>query len=97
MNGLVPLAGSVLAGGLVIACTKQKQDPCSDLTGLSEEDKTVRTELEYVAQSPYPEKVCDNCAVWIKPEEGKPCGGCEIMEGPVHPKGYCNSWIAIES
>ena len=107
-NSLAPLAGFVVMGSFLSSCKssdqsakeqgdlKKKADPCNDLSGLTEEEKSIRTELEYVAKSPFPDKVCDNCAVWIKPEEGKECGGCEIMEGPVHPKGYCVSWLAME-
>ena len=107
-NSLAPLAGFVIMGSFLSSCKssdknakeqgglKKKTDPCNDLSGLTEEEKSIRTELEYVAKSPFPDKVCDNCAVWIKPEEGKQCGGCEIMAGPVHPKRYCTSWVEIE-
>ncbi len=107
-NSLAPLAGFVVMGSFLSSYKssdqsakeqgglKKKADPCNDLSGLTEEEKRIRTELEYVAISPFPDKVCDNCAVWIKPEEGQECGGCEIMAGPVHPKGYCVSWLAIE-
>ena len=103
----VPMIGIAVLGGLFSGCKKSAEDktadtpkadkdPCNDLSQLTEEEKAIRKELEYVAESPYPEKVCDNCAVWIKPEEGKVCGGCEIMAGPVHPKGYCASWIELD-
>ena len=101
LKNLAPMAGIAILGGLVSGCKKSdtkvaEKDPCSDLSQLTEEEKLIRKELEYVAKSPYPEKVCDNCAVWIKPEEGKVCGGCEIMAGPVHPKGYCASWVEMD-
>ena len=101
LKNLAPMAGIAILGGLVSGCNKSdtkvaEKDPCSDLSQLTEEEKSIRKELEYVAESPYPEKVCDNCAVWIKPEEGKVCGGCEIMAGPVHPKGYCASWVEMD-
>jgi hypothetical protein len=101
LKKLVPIAGIAVFGGYTTGCKRSdqqeaaKKDPCNDLSGLTEEEKAIRNELEYVAQTPYPEKVCDNCAVWIKPEAGKECGGCEIMAGPVHPKGYCASWIEM--
>jgi hypothetical protein len=71
-------------------------DPCGDLSALTEDEKATRDVFEYVAQSPYPEKLCDNCALWVEPEGENFCGGCEIMAGPIHPKGYCNAWIAVE-
>jgi hypothetical protein len=72
------------------------QDPCGDLSGLTAEEIEVRENFEYVHQTPYPEKRCDNCSLWIAPEEGEPCGGCQIMKGPIKPEGYCTAWIAAE-
>jgi len=78
------------------AKTTITDDPCGDLSALTADEKKMRNDFEYVAQSPYPEKLCDNCALWVEPEAGKFCGGCEIMAGPIHPKGYCNAWIGVE-
>ena len=62
-------------------CSKSTtdEDPCSDLSGLTEEEKQTRNQYEYVAKSPLPNQLCSNCALWIAPETGKTCGGCEIM------------------
>jgi hypothetical protein len=65
----------------------------SDLSGLTPEEKSVRDKFEYVAKSSYPEKLCNNCALWIKLEGDARCGGCNIMKGPIHPKGYCTAWV----
>ena len=92
------VSGSAILAGLYIkGCKSSEQpDPCSDLSGLTEEEKNTRKEFAYVSKSPYPEKVCDNCELWIAPKEGSLCGGCEVMEGPVDPKGYCTVWAAKE-
>ena len=100
---------TALAAGLILsACgssekkaegeaeTKAPEDPCSDLSGLTEDEKAVRDEFEYVAETPIPEERCDNCALWIEPEPGSECGGCQIMAGPIHPGGYCTAWVAME-
>lgn len=71
----------------------EETDPCADLTGLTEDEKQLRVTFEYVAKSPFPEKLCDNCGFWIEPEGGAPCGGCKVIKGPIHPKGYCKSWV----
>ncbi len=95
----LPLLGMTIVGvGLFLqSCAKSKtdEDPCGDLSKLTEGEKETRNGFEYVSKSPFPDKVCDNCELWLKPEEGKICGGCEIMEGPIHPKGYCNAWAEI--
>ena len=73
-------------------------DPCSDVSGLSELDLKMRNEtLQYVAVSPEPDKICDNCKFWVPPEAGQTCGGCTLIKGPINPKGYCTSWFTSET
>jgi hypothetical protein len=69
-------------------------DPCSDLTGLSEADIKGREALGYIAESNVDGQVCTNCNFWQEPAEGSPCGGCQLMKGPIHPDGWCKSWFA---
>ena len=69
-------------------------DPCEDLTGLADSDKQMRTTLGYVKEGEDAAKRCDNCQLYVVPEEGSACGGCTLFKGPVHPGGYCNSWVA---
>ena len=69
-------------------------DPCSDLSGLSDADLQMRSTLQYVDETADPEKFCDNCQLWKAPEGGAACGGCQIIKGPIAPKGYCTSWAA---
>jgi hypothetical protein len=78
--------------------TAQKaQDPCSDVSGLTQAELTMRKDtLKYVTHSPDPNKVCDNCKFWQPGEVGAPCGACTLIKGPIAPKGYCTSWFAKE-
>ena len=68
-------------------------DPCEDLSGLTDSDKQMRTTLVYVKEGQDPAKRCDNCQLYVVPAEGSSCGGCTLFKGPVHPSGYCNSWV----
>jgi hypothetical protein len=70
-------------------------DPCGDVSALTDEERTDREDVAYVSQTPDPEKRCDNCELWKPPEGGSPCGGCEILAGPVHPQGYCDVWVPV--
>ena len=69
-------------------------DPCTDVSGLTDAEKNMRTTLKYVAKSPEAEKNCVNCGLWVEPEAGAECGGCQVVKGPIHPEGYCTSWVA---
>ncbi len=86
------------AGTLLSACGGgggQGADfTCTDTSGLTEAEVQMRQTLQYVDQSPFPDKVCDNCALWQDPAAGQQCGGCTVVKGPIHPKGHCTSWAA---
>lgn len=65
---------------------------CDDVTGLSDADKATRTSLQYVDKTPDPAKPCDGCALYTQSAAGAQCGGCTVVKGPIHPKGYCSAW-----
>ncbi len=71
---------------------------CTDTAGLTEGEVQTRQNLKYVDQTPEAGKLCNNCQFWQPdaPIEG-PCGGCQIVKGPIHPEGYCTSWVAKQA
>lgn len=68
---------------------------CTDTSGLSEQDATLRATLNYVDISTVEGKTCDNCALYVAPEAGSGCGTCLTVKGPIHPLGYCDIWAAL--
>lgn len=89
--GAVPLLG-VAAQGVLSGCGKKgAPDSCNDVSGLSEAELSARTALQYVDKSPKPEE-CDACALYQPAPEASACGGCQIVKGPIHPKGYCTAF-----
>lgn len=70
---------------------------CMDTSGLTEQEVAMRTQLQYVDSSPDPAKLCDNCALFLTPQEGSACGGCNLLKGPIAPKGYCISWAPAQT
>ncbi len=84
-------AASMVGGAFVSACSKP-QFTCTDVSGLSEEDTTKRTQLQYVDSTPRQGMACNNCSFYTAAESG--CGGCSILAGPIHPEGWCASWAA---
>ena len=78
---------------LLNACTAP-QFRCDDVSGLSEDDLALRSALEYQDGSPHgEEKNCSNCAFYRTGAKNQ-CGQCTLLRGPIHPRGYCNSWAA---
>ena len=94
------------AGVFLSACTPEsgEADPemaeegfsCLDTTGLTDMEIQMRQTLAYVDESPYPEKLCNNCQFWQPAATENECGGCQLLKGPIHPQGYCNSWAPMQ-
>ena len=57
----------------------------------------LRSNLQYVDQSPHENKNCANCAQYVEGAFGD-CGACNAFGGteggPVQASGYCLSWAA---
>lgn len=72
---------------------------CTDVSGLEasqvEQRNAMITSLNYVEETPIPEKRCDNCKFWQAAVGGADCGGCQLILGPIAPGGYCTSWLAV--
>lgn len=108
--GAAALAGAGLALGLAAcgggdkgnaestsaATSKPAVDPCSDLSGLTQDELATRTTFQYKAVAADPAKVCTKCNFWHAPEGGSPCGTCTLVKGPIEPAGGCMSWVEIQ-
>jgi hypothetical protein len=87
--------GTLAVVGATIGCNKQPARlACTDTTGLSPTDVTVRTSLAYVDNSVEPGKTCSNCQQFIANAAGNACGTCKVVKGPINPAGYCKSYVA---
>lgn len=87
-------ATPVLAGVLSACGKKTEPDSCMDVTGLSDADKASRSALQYVDRSPDVAKVCNVCQFYQAPADVVQCGGCQLIKGPVHPRGSCSGFAA---
>jgi hypothetical protein len=77
----------------LVGCKKRREGPlvCTDVSGLDPVDRKNRARLGYVDRSPKADRNCENCSIW-RPKGKNECGGCTVIRGPIHPKGYCRSW-----
>ena len=66
---------------------------CTDVSGLTAEEIQMRESLQYTDHSPYPDKICANCQLYVPAESPDQCGACQLIKGPIHPNGYCTSWV----
>lgn len=90
---VLPAAAALGAG-----CSSGPAMPesCDDTTGLSEPEKMARTALQYVDRSPHPDKQCKGCNLYVPAAMETQCSGCKVVKGPIHPLGYCTSWVKKE-
>jgi hypothetical protein len=91
--GTLPLLG-VGAGAVLTGCGKKTEpDSCSDVSALNDAEKTARSALQYTDRSPHGDKRCDLCNLYLPASDVSQCGGCQIVKGPIHPKGYCTAYV----
>lgn len=84
---------STFSGVAVLGCKKKQPEfTCTDVSALTDVDRTARTALVYADRSPSPDKECVRCVQYLEADEG--CGTCKIMRGPIHPRGTCKSFAA---
>ena len=106
------LLGVVTAGGvhLIAACGKDEgtggssagssaaSTNCTDTSALDDQQKQVRTTLQYVDATTIADKRCDNCQQYVAATAGgQPCATCRVMPGPVSAGGYCSAWVAKQA
>ncbi len=98
-------AAAITAGALVTeGCQSGKEpakeqtgpsaDPCSD-SGLGKEDIKARKDLGYTLKSPFPNKQCRNCKLWLPAPAGQSCGKCQLFKGPTPATSYCTYWAPL--
>ena len=98
------IAALVWSGIMLIGCSRTKTeadaglqpsasaDPCSDLSGVSDNDLDLRKKFAYVKESPVADNQCNNCNLYLPPKPEASCGGCMLFKGPVYSSGYCTYW-----
>jgi hypothetical protein len=92
--GAVPLLASS-ASVMLAACGKKTEpDSCSDVGALSDAEKMARSALQYTDRSTLADKRCELCNLFQKPPDPSQCGTCQVVKGPIHPKGYCTAFVA---
>lgn len=88
--GAVSVAPVVLS-----ACGGEESEAltCTDTSGLTPAQIATRESQHYVDASPNPDQRCSNCNFFTAGQAGQ-CGTCTVIQGPIHPDGYCNLWAA---
>lgn len=86
-------ATPVVAAAFSACGGKSEPDRCDDVSALSEAEKVARSALQYTDRSPHADKQCNNCNLFLPSADATKCSGCQIVKGPIHPKGYCTGWV----
>jgi len=91
-SSLITACGGGSSESPAPAPARSAADPCTDVSGLSETDLQMRSNVNYVEVTEIPEQRCDNCQLYTQPSNGG-CGGCLLFAGPVTAAGWCSSWV----
>jgi hypothetical protein len=95
LKGLAVLPILTSAASILAACGKKTEpDSCSDVTALSDAEKMARTALQYSDRSLLADKRCQLCNLYQPSSDPSQCGTCQVVKGPIHPKGYCTAFVA---
>lgn len=102
-RALTVLGAAAVAPTLLSACGGEESGggggggggelTCTDTTGLPPAAVQMRQSQHYVDSSPNPEQNCANCNFFSAGQAGQ-CGTCTVVQGPIHPDGYCDLWAA---
>ena len=104
-KGALGLVASTAMGPLFFyGCRKSDDSPrvarpnldvesCPNQESLSEQEIAIRNSLKYVDSTPVSGRTCDNCKLYTLPASATICGGCKVVPGPIHAKGYCTAWL----
>jgi hypothetical protein len=97
-------AAAIIAPSLFTGCQKKPEEMSDDVQGNTDNNFTVcppqnlspeqiarRQNLKYVDESPIRTRTCANCKLYVAAAKSQ-CGGCTVVPGLVHPKGWCSSW-----
>lgn len=95
LSGTVKLS---MAGALAIigGCGKSTSLVCADPDQLTDSENSLRASLQYAETSSIKEQVCAGCG-FFKQSKNEPCGTCDLLKGPVNPRGRCDSWSKASS
>ena len=80
-------------GGGAIGADVVDSASCTGYSALTEPQLATRSSLGYIDETANPAQHCANCRFFQAPT-ASPCGGCQVLPGPVSPAGYCRTWAA---
>ena len=66
---------------------------CTDTTGLAPAAVATRESQAYTDTSAHADRKCNNCRFFTA-GAANACGTCQVVQGPIHPDGFCNLWAA---
>ncbi|HJL14646.1 MAG TPA: high-potential iron-sulfur protein [Sandaracinaceae bacterium LLY-WYZ-13_1] len=100
-RALTVLGVAAVAPSALAACGGEEEGAggggeltCTDTSGLEPAALQTRQSQNYTDHSPNEGQQCDNCRFYQAPQQEGSCGSCQVIQGPVHPEGYCDLYAA---
>jgi hypothetical protein len=98
-RAFVRVALSTLVATPLLAACRAGEPSCTDLSALTPAERDLRlVTLGYLEKSPDPTQTCGGCVQYGEAKADDPggasCGRCQIVRGPISPRGRCKRWVA---
>ena len=96
-RALTVLGAAAIAPSALMACGGEEGEgglTCTDTSGLTPAQVSVRTTQAYVDSTPNEGQDCAGCRFYQAANSADACGTCQVVQGPIHPNGYCNLFAA---
>ena len=87
-------AGVLLTPGAACGGDEEGGLTCTDTSGLEPAQAALRGQKNYTDSSPNPEQTCSLCRFYQASNAATSCGTCRVVQGPIHPDGYCDLFAA---
>jgi hypothetical protein len=85
LASLIPLSALTACGG-------EEAKSCAAPPGLTPDERTKRSQFQYLEASADSTKKCSACTFYTPPAAGEFCGPCTLGLGAVNPEGTCISF-----
>lgn len=96
-RALTVLGAAVIAPSALIGCGGEEEGggalTCTDTSGLEAAQIATREAQSYTDSSTNADQNCANCNFY-QAGQADACGTCQVIQGPIHPDGYCGLWAA---
>ena len=93
-QGVVSRRRVIEAGLLLVPVVAFAPSLAKAAGACADPEDSLHASLHYAEMGPDAKATCADCGFFEADASNTACGNCKIFNGPVNPKGHCDSWSA---